>query len=482
MTRNATGPVLLLFRSDLRLRDNKALAAATAIGRPVLPILILDETSPGIRSAGAAKRWWLHRSIGALQADLSRVGATLILRRGRMAETVSKLCNEVDAGAVFWNRRYDPAEAAADAEVKAALRQSGIEAESFDGQLLHEPSRLLTGQGGPYKVYGAFRRALENGPEPRDPIDAPEHGNWFDGRVASEALEDWKLLPSSPDWAAGFAEHWQPGEAGGHNRLDDQLDKLEDYPEGRDIPARDFTSGLSPHLAHGEITPFQIFSRLARLRAEPKLAGAVKFRAELIWREFCHHLHFHFPSLHEKNYDARFDRFPWRSDDKELHAWQRGQTGYPIVDAGMRQLWQTGWMHNRVRMIVASFLTKHLLIDWREGESWFWDTLIDADAANNPGNWQWVAGSGADAAPYFRIFNPTLQGERFDPEGDYVRRFVPEIASLDKRYAHAPWTAPEAELKAAGVKLGETYPVPLIDHKAARDRALHAFSSIKGDR
>lgn len=470
----------MLFRNDLRLSDNRAYAAAVSANRPVLPVLILDESSPGIRSMGSAKRWWLHHSILALQSSIGAARGALLLKRGPMSDVVRDLCRSTGAAAVFWNRRYDPAEAAIDAAMKTELRHSGVEAESFDGQLLHEPSRLRTGSGGPFRVYGAFRRALENGPEYRDPVDAPSSPMWSAGQINSDDLTEWNLLPTAPDWAVGFEPHWQPGESGAHARLETLIDdKLGDYSEGRDLMARDLTSGLSPHLANGEITPYQIMARLRRALAPEDSEGAAKFRSELIWREFCYHLHFHYPALEAKNYDARFDHFPWRNDEEQFAAWSKGQTGYPIVDAGMRQLWQTGWMHNRVRMIVASFLTKHLLIDWREGERWFWDTLVDADSASNPANWQWVAGSGADAAPFFRIFNPVLQGERFDPEGEYVRRFVPELAGLDRRFVHAPWKAPDAELQRAGVKLGQTYPVSMVDHQAARDRALSAFSAIR---
>lgn len=477
----ADQPAILLFRNDLRLRDNKAFAAAVASGRPVLPLLVFDEVSERVRPRGAASSWWLHKSIDSLKGSLEAMGGTLVLRRGAMIGTVLSVCEEARAAAVFWNRRYDPAEAAVDAAMKSAIRGMGLEAESFDGQLLHEPSRLLTNQRGPYRVYGAFRRAIENGSGWRDPVDMPENIRWFDGRKGDD-LNDWRLLPVSPNWAIGFDPQWKPGEDGAQDRLEHLIDeKLENYSEGRDLPAKDFTSGLSPHLAHGEITPHQIMARVARAQAAEQEEGAAKFRSELIWREFCHHLHFHNPALHQENYDRRFDRFPWRSDAGLQQAWQKGLTGYPIVDAGMRQLWQTGWMHNRVRMIVASFLAKHLLVDWREGEKWFWDTLVDADAASNPANWQWVAGSGADAAPYFRIFNPMLQGERFDPQGDYVRQFVPELAGLSARSIHAPWKASETELNAAGVKLGQTYPVPVVEHQAARGRALAAFATIKGD-
>lgn len=473
-------PALVLFRNDLRIADNKALSAAAASGRPVICAFILDESAE-IRKAGAASRWWLHHSLESLAAGLRKIGVDLILRQGDMGKIVEAICADSNAAAIYWNRRYATAEAAVDADMKQTLRARGLIAESFDGQLLHEPTRLKTGGGTSYKVFGAFKRALETLGDPRDPVDAPTHLKAWRGKLPSDRLADWALLPSKPDWAGGLRDCWQPGETAAHERLDDFLaDQLQGYAEGRDFPGGEVTSRLSPHLAHGEITPFQIMARLSRIRAEAKLADAAKMRSELFWREFCHHLLFQFPDLANKNFDHRFDRFQWAPNAKNLDAWKRGLTGYPIVDAGMRELWQTGYMHNRVRMIVASFLAKHLLIDWREGEQWFWDTLVDADPASNPGNWQWVAGSGADAAPYFRIFNPILQGEKFDPDGVYVRRFVPELDRLSNKYIHKPWVAPAQELHAAKVKLGASYPVPLIDHQQARARALQAYSIIRG--
>jgi len=478
----AENPAIMLFRNDLRLGDNRALAAAADSGLPLICVLIFDETSPHVRPLGAARRWWLHHSIEALQADLAKLGADLVLRRGPTNEIALDLQKQTGAGAVYWNRRYAPAEAAVDKAMKAALRERGVKAESFDGQLLHEPTLLKTGAGGSYKVFGAFRRALDNQGEPRDPVDAPKKLVASQLQVKSDTLASWALLPTKPDWAGGLRETWTPGETGAHQRLEAFLeDRLEDYAAGRDFPAMEVTSRLSPHLANGEITPCQILARLNRVRAKAKADNVAKLRSELAWREFCYHLLFHFPALADKNYNASFDRFPWAKPKKGLRAWQRGQTGYPIVDAGMRQLWQTGWMHNRIRMVVASFLTKHLLIDWRDGEQWFWDTLVDADPANNPGNWQWVAGCGADAAPYFRIFNPVLQGEKFDGDDAYTKHFVPELEKLDGKFAHKPWAAPEKTLAAAGVKLGGNYPVPLVDHETARDRALAAYKSLKGD-
>lgn len=476
---NSVGkPVLLLFRHDLRLADNRALAAARETGRPIAAAFIHDEESKGVRAPGGARRWWLHHSLEALSDGLSQLGGRLILRRGAMAKEVARLVRDTGADTVFWNRRYDPPAVAADKTLRQNLKDEGIAAESFEGQLLHEPWQVSTTSGGHYKVYTPFRRALMSAPEPREPLGAPRKMEAWGGKAASERLSDWKLLPTKPDWAGGLRETWTPGEAGARKALSDFIaDMLEGYGEGRDFPSRGTTSRLSPHLCHGEITPYQLWHALVGIDA-PR-ADVEKFRSELIWREFCWHLLFHNADLATVNFNHSFDAFRWRRDAKALAAWQKGETGYPLVDAGMRELWRTGFMHNRVRMVVASFLAKHLLIDWRKGEEWFWDTLVDADPANNPANWQWVAGSGADAAPYFRIMNPLLQSEKFDNGGDYVRAYVPELGRLDGKALHKPWQEKPQRLAEAGVKIGETYPAPIVDHGKARERALAAYRSSK---
>ncbi len=472
-------PILVLFRTDLRMADNRALSAAAATGRPVIPVFIFDEESEGVRPVGGARRWWLHQSLSALGHRMAALGAPLLLRRGPMLEQTLAMLEETGADMVLWNRRYDPPEASIDAEMNTALGKTGIRTLDFDGHLLHDPSLLKTGSGGPYKVYSPFWRALIAEAEPRDPVDAPSQLRPFAKALASDSLDDWALMPVKPDWSGGFRSAWTPGEDGAQARLRDFLDgPVSGYGESRDIPGAQGTSSLSPHLANGEITPFQIFSALKSGKIDAPSHDLEKFRKEVGWREFAYHLLFHNPDLRNANFNDRFDDFPWKPDADLLRRWQRGQTGYPIVDGGMRQLWQTGWMHNRVRMIVASFLVKHLLIDWREGEKWFWDTLVDADPANNPASWQWVAGSGADAAPYFRIFNPILQGEKFDPDGTYVRRYVPELKHLPARYIHKPWESPKAELEQARVKLGDNYPVTVIEHQNARKRALLAYKAI----
>jgi deoxyribodipyrimidine photo-lyase len=471
-----TQPVtIVLFRRDLRVSDNRALAAAASSGRPLVALFILDEESTGVRAEGAASRWWLHHSLRHLESKLAGLGVTLHFRRGPTHAVVETAVTEWGADAVLWNRRYDPAESAVDAELKIALRQRGLDCQSFAGALLHEPSRLKTGSGGYYKVFSPFWRALEGGLEDVHPVDAPASINGWRGSTTSLTLAALELLPTRPDWSGGLVESWTPGEDNALRRLGEFIENdLADYETARDLPARSGTSRLSPHLAFGEVTPAQIMTALRPSQA----AGVAKFRKEIGWREFSYHLLSHNPDLCRAAFRPEFDRIQWQVDARTLRAWQRGLTGYPIVDAGMRELWQTGWMHNRVRMIVASFLSKHLLIDWREGERWFWDTLVDADAASNAASWQWVAGSGADAAPYFRVFNPVLQGEKFDPDGEYVRRYVPELGTVPARYIHRPWTAPGNVLTQSQVTLGETYPTPIVDHMLARNRVLEAYRAI----
>ncbi|MBZ9601573.1 cryptochrome/photolyase family protein [Phyllobacterium chamaecytisi] len=474
-------PVIVLFRHDMRLGDNRALSAASQSGKPVIPVFLLDERVSGdSRPNGGARRWWLHHSLTALDFSLQALGAPLVLKRGRTEEVIGTLIKETGADMVVWNRRYDPPGAKIDEALQAQLSHQAIATKSFEGHILHEPFAFKTKSDGPYRVYTPFWRALNSMPDPRDPLPPPRALKRWPYGPPSDKLDDWVLLPKHPDWSKGFAEVWTPGEHGALDRLHTFLDdKIGDYPEDRDRPDIEATSRLSPHLAHGEITPFQIWHATKIPMHDGARAGAEKFRQEIGWREFSYHLLCNKPKLGSENYNTAFDAFPWENRPDHLSDWKRGMTGYPIVDAGMRQLWQTGWMHNRVRMIVASFLIKHLLIDWRSGEGWFWDTLVDADAANNAAGWQWVAGSGADAAPYFRIFNPVVQGEKFDPKGDYVREFVPELAALPDKYLHQPWTAPEDTLKKAKVDLGKTYPEPIVDHQRARKQALAAFEKTR---
>jgi deoxyribodipyrimidine photo-lyase len=473
-------PAILWFRQDLRLADNPALRAAAARGRPVLPVYILDDET----IIGGAARWWLHNSLERLGRSLGKLGAPLLLKKGRAIDVLPRLADQIGAGCVLWNRCYEPHAVARDTALKAALKAQGIAAESFNAGLLFEPWEIATKSGAPYKVFTPFWKACLARGGVASPQAAPKSLTPSPKAPHGEGLDSWTLRPSDPDWAKEFGTVWTPGEAGARARLNNFLDRaLEDYGAGRDRPDLEATSRLSPHLHWGEIGPRQIWQAIeTRNLSDGRTRvgqAAAKFLSELGWREFSHHLLFHFPGLPEKNFNRNFDAFPWRDDARGMRAWQRGRTGYPIVDAGMRELWATGWMHNRVRMVAASFLTKHLLIDWRAGARWFWDTLVDADLANNSASWQWVAGCGADAAPYFRIFNPVLQGQKFDPKGAYVRRWVPELARLPATHIHRPWMAPIEVLRAAGIELGRTYPNPIVDHKAARARALEAYDKVR---
>ncbi|MGA0562381.1 cryptochrome/photolyase family protein [Ancylobacter sp. VNQ12] len=475
-------PVLVWFRDDLRLEDNPALRAAQESGHPLLLVYVLDEESPELRPLGSAARWWLGRSLAALTRAIEAKGGQLVLRRGAAGSLIPAIASETKAGAVYWNRRYGAPEIALDTALKAALTQRDLRVESFNAGLLHEPWTVATQAGGPFRVFTPFYRNAAQ----RDtrPVLRAGGGWHFAPPPRSDRLADWSLEPTHPDWAGSLRAAWTPGEDGARQKLAAFIEEgLSDYATLRDQPDLPHVSRLSPHLRFGEISPHQALSGLRHAEASGKANGrdVEKFVSELYWREFSYHLLFHYPDLATRNFNPRFDAFEWRSDAAFERAWRKGRTGYPIVDAGMRQLWRTGWMHNRVRMVVASFLIKHGLVDWRCGEDWFWDTLVDADPANNPASWQWVAGSGADAAPYFRIFNPVTQGEKFDPEGAYVRHFVPELAQLPAAIIHRPWEAKAEVLAAAGIVLGETYPHPIVDHGAARQRALERYARIRGD-
>lgn len=476
---------LYWFRKDLRLSDNPALRAALAQGDETVCVFILDPDSEGALPVGAAGAWWLHHSLTALAQDIAALGGHLILRRGPARRCLEDLCQEIGATDVYWNRCYEPDAIARDSEIKQHLKDQGLLVESFNGSLLHEPWEVKTKIGGSYGVFSPFWKAeLELGDLPR-PFQKPGALNSPAQATASDTLADWALLPTKPDWAGGMRESWTPGEAGARQRLGDFLDSIaQRYDDTRNRPDIAGTSRLSPHLAFGEISPREIWHiALDRIRTENGAVldkGIWSFLRELGWRDFNHNLLFHNPTLPQENYNSRFDAFPWQEDPTALNAWKSGQTGYPLVDAGMRELWQTGFMHNRVRMVVASFLIKHLMIDWRVGEAWFRDTLVDADLANNVANWQWTAGCGADAAPYFRIFNPIGQGEKFDPDGVYIRQWVPELKGMPIKYLNKPWEAPPEVLREAGVELGKNYPKPVVRHIDARNRALEAYNDIKG--
>lgn len=477
----STDPVIHWFRQDLRLADNPALAAAGASGRPVIAAYILDDDNAGDCALGGASRWWLHQSLRALRDSLD---GRLWLGKGPADELLPALVRESGARAVYWNRCYEPWRIDRDRRLKSDLQRAGIEVHSFNGSLLFEPMHVSRKDGGPYKVFTPFYRkgCLQNGPSVRGLVanpDSPDIREPPDGAT----LDELELMPAI-HWYDTIEAEWQPGERGAAERLDRFLESgIDNYKDGRNRPDLEHVSRLSPHLHFGEISPQQVWHAAKPLARRKTLENDVDhFLSELGWREFSYNLLYHWPEIVHANLQPKFDGFPWREDDEALARWQQGQTGVPIVDAGMRELWQTGYMHNRVRMVTASFLVKNLMLHWRQGEAWFWDTLLDADLANNSASWQWVAGSGADAAPYFRIFNPVLQGKRFDPDGVYVRRYVPEIAELPDRYLHAPWEAPADVLDAAGIVLGETYPRPLVDLGESRERALDAFKALPGNR
>ncbi len=459
---------LVWFRRDLRLADNAALGAALHAGYVPIPVYIdaQDEEAPW--QPGAATRWWLHHSLAALDAQLRKLGSALLLRRGDSAIELDRLLGETGAQAVFWNRLYDPVLTRRDATIKAHLRARGIHAESCAGHLIAEPWEIRNGSAQPYRVFTPFWRTLRTRfplPEPLpSPSALPAH------TLRGLQLDALQLLPKIA-WDLGLREEWTPGEAGAQELLNTFIDSaLESYAAGRNLPDRPGTSRLSAHLHFGEISPRQIAHRLLKDASPAQRELAEPYLRELGWRDFGHHLLYHFPHTSEEPLQSSFSQFSWAElDAVKLSAWQRGQTGIPIVDAGMRELWSTGWMHNRVRMIVASLLTKNLRYHWLHGARWFWDTLVDADLANNTQGWQWTAGSGADAAPYFRIFNPVTQGERFDPLGTYVRRYVPELAHLPAAVIHQPWMT-------GGVR---AYPKPIVDLKLSRLAALAAYSELR---
>ena len=473
-------PVIVWFRQDLRLSDQRALQAAVAIGAPVIPIYILDDVSPGAWRIGAASRWWLNRSLKALDESLIALGSRLILRRGAAPAVLADIATECRASAVYCLAAHEPWASALEARVRSALVADGVELKRYGGALLKRPDAMRTKAGGPFKVYTPFWRALMAADPPPLPEPPPSKLLAPKSWPASDTRATWLLHPAKPDWSAGLAQSWTPGESGARARLETFLDDaLPTYREARNRPDRPGTSRLSPHLHFGEISPATCWHAALARSGPGREKGLETFLKELAWREFAAHLLVHWPTLPEAPFKRDFARFPWVENPHALQAWQRGATGFPIVDAGMRELWRTGWMHNRVRMIVASFLIKDLLIPWQDGQAWFWDTLVDADLASNAASWQWVAGCGADAAPYFRIFNPMTQGATFDPDGAYVRHWVPELARLSSAQIHAPWLVPPLELQAAGVRLGENYPLPVVDHATARIRALAALKSLK---
>lgn len=460
-------PVIIWFRQDLRLRDNPALRAACDTGAPILPVYVLDDENSGEWRMGGASRWWLHQSLRCLNNSLN---GKIYFAKGDARQILTKLVKDTNAAGIYWNRCYEPWRIARDKKIKADLN-----VKSYNGSTLFEPHKTLKDDGTPYRVFTPFYKkgCLGKSPEPRKPDPMPDNLSLYDHSGLS--LDDLGLMPSIK-WYADMEKAWQPGEQGAQSRLKEFLSGgISGYKEGRNYPAQQNVSRLSPHLHFGEISPNDVWhAAKATMVAEGCEQDGETFLSELGWREFSHNLLYHTPDLPRKNLQNKFDRFPWRDDDKALKAWQTGQTGYPVIDAGMRELWQTGYMHNRVRMIVGSFLVKNLLLHWHHGEDWFWDTLVDADLANNSASWQWIAGCGADAAPYFRIFNPVTQSQKFDQSGAYIRRFVPELKDIPDEYIHAPWEAPD------NIKSKTNYPAPIVDLKETRERALAAYGMIKG--
>ncbi len=478
-----TNNTLFLFRNDLRLNDNTALSAACQTNQPVIFLYILDEkaTNDRYHDIGSASRWWLHHSLFSLSIEIEKFGGYLNLRKGNTLKILNEFIDKENINKLYFSRGYQPLEVKTENEIYARWHKK-IELKRYAGYSLFEPEQIHAANGQTYKVYTPFWKACLKQPIPALKNKFKPPTKKTRKKFRSDNLKDWKLLPSKPDWSKGFNQYWCPGEQGAIHALNKFLNSgFFEYDYGRNRPDLVATSRLSAHLHFGEISPARIWHEVKNFTNKHNIdhVNLTSYLRELGWREFSTHLLFNWPELANKPFKKEYKTFPWRRNKKNLTAWQKGLTGYPIVDAGMRQLWYSGWMHNRVRMIVASFLVKHLLIPWQDGEKWFWDTLVDADLANNAASWQWVAGSGADAAPYFRIFNPILQGKKFDPHGNYVREWVPEIRKLSNDVVHEPWLADKQQLSNAELALGVNYPKPIVTHENGRTRALSAFKKFK---
>ena len=465
------------FRQDLRLSDNPALSAAIESGK-VLPVYILDDINSKDHKMGEASRWWLHHSLINLNEKLN---GKLSFYNDDPSKVFEELIKQYDVNSIFWNRCYEPWRIKRDKDLKIDLEKKNINIETYNGSLLWEPWKVLKSDGTPYRVFSPYyKRGCLGATPPREPIKQPDLENIISNSFDNLTLSDLNLLPDVK-WFNEMEQIWKPGEDGAKDKLHLFLDNgLLGYKEGRNFPSRKNVSQLSPHMHFGEVSPNQVWYGAQLKEGEKGIdKDLTHFLSELGWREFSYNLLYHFPSLPKENLQKKFDNFPWEVNEGYLDKWKKGLTGFPIVDAGMRELWQTGYMHNRVRMIVGSFLVKNLLLHWHEGEKWFWDCLIDADLASNSASWQWVAGSGADAAPYFRIFNPIAQGIRFDPEGEYTKKYIPELKNIPNKYLYSPWEAPQDILDEASIELGKDYPHPIVDLKQSREKALDAFSVIR---
>ena len=467
---------LIWFRQDLRIIDNPAWVRAVDQGKAILPVFIWHPEAGGKWAPGGASRWWLHHALADLQEQLGEIGHKLIIRTGPPVEVLEALIEETGAKAVFWNRCYEPYRMRADGIIKDRLKEMGIQAWSGNSSLLREPWTVTAGSGNPYRVYTPYAKTCMQTKDP-DPLEFKIPENVLEEWPSSLDLKELELLPRY-SWAEGFARCWNVKRSEGMFLLRSFMkESLSCYGTDRDFPGTSGVSKLSPYLQWGQIGIREVVYELNR---QASSQGKDIYYKELLWREFAHHILYHFPETPEKPLQLRFEKFPWVEDNALLDSWKKGRTGYPMVDAGMRELWQTGWMHNRSRMVVASFLVKHLLHSWERGAEWFWDTLVDANLASNTLGWQWAGGCGADAAPYFRVFNPSLQASKFDPEGDYIRKYVPELKKVPDKYLHTPWEMPEDAQKASGCVIGIDYPSPAVEHRKARQGALDAFSSIKG--
>lgn len=474
-SKNKTNVISIVwFRQDFRVSDNPALLAASQLGT-VLPIYILDTLSPKSCRLGKASKVYLHYALSELNESL---GGKLNLYVGNPEKIISKLVKMYNIQNVFWNRCYEPWLISADESLKNQLETSNIHYSIFNGSYLWEPEKILKEDGTYYKIFGAYKRKVLN-LNPRKPYSAPKNLMLMQDCKNKIQVQDFELIPEH-HWHEKMKIQYAIGETEAKKKLVAFIKHdLLDYKQRRDYPAEEHTSKLSAHLHFGEISPYQIWDAVCSKSSNIPTEDREHFLSELLWREFSCYLLYHFKELYKDNVIKKFDNFPWKNETTMLKAWQTGHTGYPMVDAGMRELWQTGYMHNRVRMIVASFLVKNLMIHWHYGRDWFWDCLLDADLANNSASWQWVAGCGVDSAPYFRIFNPTMQGKKFDPDGNYIKKYVPELIKLPSRYLFEPWEAPAHVLKAAGVVLGDTYPRPMIDLKKSRAAALMSYKMLK---